>query len=68
MKSIVLIEAPTNLGLKEPAPGIEPGVTFLPAALNKADFGGAIGIDEQFHVEPPPYSMHLDDSKRNQKC
>ena len=61
MKEIVLIEAPTNLGLKEPAPGIEPGVKFLPAALDKAGFDKLIGIKEQLHVEPPAYSMQLDE-------
>ena len=61
MKEIVLIEAPTNLGLKEPAPGIEPGVKFLPAALYKAGFAESIGIKGRLHVEPPPYSMELDE-------
>ena len=61
MKEIVLMEAPTNLGLKEPAPGIEPGVKFLPAALDKAGFYKLIGISERMHVEPPVYSMHLDE-------
>lgn len=60
MKEIVLIEAPTNLGLKESSPGIEPGVKFLPAALDKAGFYKLIGIKERIHVEPPAYSMHLD--------
>ena len=60
MKEIVLIAAPSNLGLKEPAPGIEPGVKFLPAALDKAGFSKSIGVREQLHVEPPPYSMQMD--------
>jgi arginase len=64
MKEIVLIEAPTNLGLKEPAPGIEPGVKLLPAALDKAGFAKSIGIKERLHVEPPSYSMQLDEASK----
>ena len=64
MKKIVLIEAPTNLGLKEPSPGVEPGVKFLPAALEKAGFSKSIGAREQLHVEPPPYSMQLDKASK----
>src|SRR5687768_9575927 len=64
MKEIVLIEAPSNLGLKEPAPGIEPGVKFLPAALGKAGFSTSIGAREKLHVEPPSYSMHLDKASK----
>lgn len=60
MKEIVLIEAPTNLGLKEPAPGIEPGVKFLPAALEKEGFSELIGVRQRLFVGPPAYSMHLD--------
>jgi arginase len=61
MKTIIIIEAPTNLGLKEPAPGIEPGVKFLPAVLDKAGFAGSIGVKEHLHVEPPPYTMQVDE-------
>src|SRR5688572_5395617 len=64
MKEIVLIEAPTNLGLKEPSPGVEPGVRFLPAALEKAGFSKSMEIKERLHVEPPPYSMHLDKASK----
>lgn len=61
MREFVLIEAPTNLGLKEPSPGIEPGVKLLPAALDKAGFYKSIGIKERIYVEPPTYSMYLDE-------
>ena len=39
MKEIVLVEAPTNLGLIEPMTGAEPGVKFFPSALSKENFG-----------------------------
>ena len=61
MKEFVLIEAPTNLGLKEPTPGVEPGVKFLPAALDKAGFYKSSGITERIYVQPPAYSMYLDE-------
>ena len=64
MKEIVLIEAPTNLGLKEPAPGIEPGVKFLPAALEKQKFSELAGIKEKLVVIPPAYSMQLDEASK----
>jgi len=64
MKEIVLIEASTNLGLKEPAPGVEPGVKFLPAALEKAGFSKLLGVKQHLSVEPPPYSMELDEESK----
>lgn len=64
MKQIVLIEAPTNLGLKEPVPGIEPGVKFLPAALDNANFAASIHVKDKVVVEPPPYSMQLDKASK----
>lgn len=60
MKEIILIEAPSNLGLKEPAPGVEPGVRFLPEALEKAGFSHLAGIRSKTRVPAPPYSMQLD--------
>jgi len=61
MKDIVLIEAPTNLGLREPAPGIEPGVKFFPVALKTTGFAKSIGVKKYLHVEAPAYSMQLDE-------
>lgn len=60
MKNIVLVEAPSNLGLIEPSPGVEPGVKFLPDALSKADFTNAIGAKETIRVSAPPYTMNID--------
>lgn len=64
MKQFALIEAPTNLGLKEPSPGVEPGVKFLPAELDKAGFSHLAGIKEKRQVIPPPYSMQLDKASK----
>ena len=38
MKPLVIVEAPSNLGLIEPAPGKEPGVRNLPAHLKANGF------------------------------
>jgi len=64
MQEIVLIKAPTNLGLKEPSPGVEPGVKFLPAALEKAGFSKSMEVKERLHVESPSYSMQLDKASK----
>jgi arginase len=64
MNEFVLIEAATNLGLKEPAPGVEPGVKLLPAALEKAGLSKLIGIKQQLSVPSPPYSMQLDEESK----
>ena len=60
MQEFVLIEAPSNLGLKEPSPGIEPGVKFFPSAMEQAGFALTAGIREKTSVEAPFYSMDVD--------
>jgi arginase len=60
MKKHVLIEAPSNLGLKEPSPGVEPGVKFFPSAMEKEGFAELAGIQERIHVSPPSYSTIVD--------
>ena len=44
MHRTILIEAPSNLGLKEPSPGVEPGVKFFPSAMEKEGFAERAGI------------------------
>ncbi len=56
----LLIEAPFNLGLKEPSPGIEPGVRFLPDALNKIGFGKRLGLTPPIRIPAPPYQSIID--------
>jgi len=60
MIKCVLIEAPSNLGLKEPSPGVEPGVKFFPSAMEKAGFAFTTGINDKIRVEAPSYSMDVD--------
>ena len=51
----VLIDAPSNLGLKRPAPDREPGVRFAPWQLRRLDLAARLGAIDGGHVEPPPY-------------
>jgi arginase len=60
MRKIVLIEAPSNLGLAELTPGVEPGVKFFPLAMEKANFQLSAGIQEKINVEAPAYSKAID--------
>jgi arginase len=60
MQQLVLIEAPSNLGLKEPFPGVEPGVKFFPSAMEEAGFASSAGISEKINVAAPLYSMEVD--------
>ena len=57
---MILVEAPSNLGLIEPSPGTEPGVKFFPAAMEKENFAAIAGIHKKTSVFPPAYSMEID--------
>jgi arginase len=57
---MTLIEAPSNLGLKEPAPGIEPGVKFFPGSMAEREFASKAGIGNILRIDAPPYSMDID--------
>jgi arginase len=60
MPPTIILEFPSNLGLKEPAPGYEPGVRKLPSWLKQYGFHEQINASDTLTIEPPPYSMHLD--------
>ncbi|HEY0679990.1 MAG TPA: arginase family protein [Chitinophagaceae bacterium] len=64
MKNPVIIELPTNLGLKEPSPGKEPGVKKLPAWLKKHGFHSLLQPVKTITLEPPAYSMNLDNESQ----
>jgi len=60
MRIVDIIEAPSNLGLRESEPGVEPGVKKLPEWLKKWGFYDII-LPRSIHlVHPPAYSMELD--------
>jgi len=63
-KPISLIEAPTSLGLRPPAPGIEPGAWEGPRALMSAGLGSLApkvmrrSVPRlRYQADPPPFSM-----------
>jgi arginase len=55
MRKMILIEAPSNLGLKEPSPGAEPGVKFFPSGMEKEGFAEMAGVKEKISIIPPSY-------------
>lgn len=59
-KRISIIDAPSNLGLKPPAPNKVPGVIGLPKALKAANLTSRLNALEAGRVEPMPYSSKLD--------
>jgi arginase len=60
MKNICILEFPSNLGLYEPAPGLEPAVKKLPAWLRAHGFYDLLRPAKVYSLSPPPYSMQLD--------
>jgi arginase len=60
MRKAILIEAPSNLGLREPETGVEPGVKYFPEAMRKASFAELTGIQNVISVTPPTYSGEID--------
>jgi arginase len=60
MKDIAIIECPSNLGLKEPYEGHEPGVKKLPDWLRSFDFHKKINPESVIRIEPPAYGNPID--------
>lgn len=60
MRNLIIIEAPSNLGLKSLHGGTEPGVRYLPDALRKTGFAQHAGIEQTIIVPAPEYSMEVD--------
>lgn len=56
MKEITIVEFPSNLGLKEPQPGKEPGVKNLPDWLWRHNLHKAIYPKNSIRLDPPRYS------------
>ncbi|MFD0359705.1 arginase family protein [Streptomyces sp. NPDC127110] len=55
MRSLVLLDAPSNLGLRPPAPGTVPGVYKLAGALREQGLLQRLGAREGGVVVPPRY-------------
>lgn len=60
MKEICIVEFPSNLGLKEPQSGKEPGVKKLPDWLWKHNLHKFIPHKEIIRIDPPKYSAYKD--------
>lgn len=60
MKEVYIIEFPSNLGLKEPQPGKEPGVKKLPDWLWKHNLHKFIPHKDIIRIDPPKYSNNKD--------
>ena len=59
-RRIVVVDAPSNLGLAPPRPGAEPGCRGLASALRNRGIVGRIGAEDGGRVEPPLYSPDVD--------
>ena len=62
MKPVSILEFPTNLGLRAPSPGREPGVRRLPSWLKAHGFYEQVGPAQLYTLTPPPYAMDLDEA------
>src|SRR5215210_6010207 len=61
-RSIIVVDAPTNLGLSPPGPGREPGVYGLASALRANGIVSRLGATDGGVVKPPPYTPKIDPS------
>jgi arginase len=59
-RTIVVVDAPSNLGLAPPRPGAEPGCRGLASALRDRGILSRIGAKEGGRIDPPPYSPDVD--------
>src|SRR5512134_2274779 len=59
-RAVVIVEAPSNLGLMPPAPGREPGVRRMPEALARAGLPAELPAFWGGRVAPAPYSGRID--------
>jgi arginase len=57
---VVVLDAPSVLGLRPPAPGKVPGCWRLPGALRRHGLVERLGAADAGRVEPPPYRPEID--------
>jgi arginase len=57
---IAVLDAPSVLGLRPPAPGKVPGALRLPEALRANRLLERLGAGDAGRVDPPPYAPELD--------
>jgi arginase len=59
-RPIAVLDAPSNLGLRPPSPGAEPGVRHLATTLRELDLIGRLGATDAGRIEVPAYSPDPD--------
>lgn len=59
--NINIVEFPSNLGLKEAEPGVEPGVRNLPDWLRENGFYDLLNPQQVYTLTPPSYTMKMDE-------
>lgn len=57
---VVVVDAPSNLGLRPPAEGREPGVRGLASALRGRGLVSRLGAEDGGGLTPPPYSPEVE--------
>jgi arginase len=55
-RPLTVLDAPSNLGLREPSPGVEPGCRRFPDALRGTGFIERIGAEDGGRLDAPPYA------------
>ncbi len=61
-RNIIVVDAPTNVGLSPPGPGREPGVCALASALRANGILSRLGAMDGGAVTSPPYTPKIDPS------
>jgi arginase len=59
-RPVAVLDAPSVLGLRPPAPGKVPGARRLPEALRRHRLLERLGAADAGRVEPPPYRPEID--------
>jgi arginase len=59
-RNVIVVDAPSNLGLRPPSPGRAPGCRRLPEALRGEGIVARLGAADGGRVEPPPYTPDRD--------
>jgi arginase len=59
-RRLSVLDAPSNLGLRPPRAGREPGVRRMAAALRATGLVARLGVESAGEVTPPPYAPALD--------
>jgi arginase len=59
-RNVVVVDAPSNLGLRPPSPGAIPGCWRLPEVLRQQGIVARLGANDGGRVQPPPYTPDHD--------